>query len=201
MTELGKVDLKKINEEYIEKSGISYEEHIGIVSYILMVNWTNTDAQTDKLIECNYFDKFNERCHWYNNMHDEMISTLIGMKKEYKIGDLFGMDDITISEFKDMDDRITEVHDKGKVKLIKMHMYKQIYRTLKYRRQLRNKRAGQIGGEKGNKVTVTDKMKKTALEKYNLKIGDTFETQKALAKQIGVREETIIYWKKKGWIT
>lgn len=200
MTELGKVDLKEKNEEYLEKSGISYEEHISIVSYILMVNWTNKDAQTDKLVECDYYDKFNERCHWYNNMHDEMIRTLIGMKKEYEIGDIFGMDDITISEFKDMDDRIVEVHDKGKVKLIKMQMYKQIYRTLKYRRHIRKSKSGKTGGEKGNEVTVTDKMKENTLRKYNLKVGDKFSTQKALAKQIGVHEQTIKYWKKAGLI-
>ena len=47
---------------------------------------------------------------------------------------------------------------------------------------------------------ITDKMKKSVLNKYGLNVGDTFETQKELANKIGKSEMTIRQWRSKGWI-
>ena len=202
MTELSKVDKKTKNDEYLASAGISYEEHLAIVSYIYMVNWTNKDLRNDKMIDGDYFIKFYDNCIAYNDMRQSMIDTLMRMNKTKIVGDdIFEMNEIVVSEYKDMNDKVHEVHDKSKVELIGMSMYKKLYYRLKNKRKLKNIESGKKGGEKGKKVVITDKIKKSVLNKYGLNIGDTFETQKDLANKIGKTEKTIVEWRNKGWIS
>ena len=205
MTELSKVDKKTKNDEYLSSAGISYEEHLAIVSYIYMVNWTNKDSRNDKMIDGDYFIKFYYNCIAYNGMRRSMIDTLMRMNKTKIVGDdIFEMNEIVVSEYKDMNDMVHKVHDKSKVELIGMLMYKKLYYRLKNKRSIKNKESGQKGGESGGKigktVTITDKIKKSILKKYVLNIGDKFETQKDLANKIGKSEKTIVEWRNKGWI-
>ena len=53
----------------------------------------------------------------------------------------------------------------------------------------------------GKKIVITENIKKSILTKYCLNIGDTFETQKELANNIGKSEKTIVEWRNKGWIS
>lgn len=56
------------------------------------------------------------------------------------------------------------------------------------------------GGKIGKKCVITDKMKAGALKKYNLTIGQTFETAQALCDYVGKSNKTITEWRNKGWI-
>lgn len=204
-TELSKVDKKDKNNEYLANAGISYEEHIAIVAYIYMLSWTNKDMRNDKIIEGDYFNKFYEKCIAYDGMKDSLIDTLMRMHKTKSVGDdIFDLSDVVVSEYKDMNDKVHKVHDKSKVKAIYKIIYEKLYHKLKFKREIKNKEAGKKGGETGGKrgktVTITDKIKKSALTKYGLKIGDTFESQKELANKINKNEKTITEWRNKGWI-
>lgn len=68
------------------------------------------------------------------------------------------------------------------------------------KRSAKNKESGRKGGEAGKPITITDKMKASMLDKYGLKVGDAFESQKELALKVGKTEQTVLYWKKCGWI-
>ena len=167
-----------------------------------MVNWTNKDLRNDKMIDGDYFIKFYDKCIAYNDMRDSMIDTLMRMQKTKAVGDdIFEMDEIVVSEYKDMNYKVHKVHDKSKVALIEMSMYKKLYYRLKNKRKLKNKESGKKGGEKGKKVVITKNIKKSILTKYGLNVGDTFETQKELANKIGKSEETIRQWRNKDWIS
>ena len=166
-----------------------------------MVNWTNKDLRNDKMINGDYFIKFYDNCIAYNGMRHSMVDTLMRMNKTKTVGDdIFEMDEIVVSEYKDMNDKVHKVHDKSKVALIEMSMYKKLYYRLKNKRKLKNKESGKKGGEKGKKVVITENIKKSILNKYELNVGDTFETQKELANKIDKSEMTIRQWRKKGWI-
>ena len=63
--------------------------------------------------------------------------------------------------------------------------------------------AGKKGGETGSpkkQVTITDKMKQKNLDKYNLKVGQQFESCSALAEYCNVSSQTVSGWFKKGYI-
>lgn len=56
------------------------------------------------------------------------------------------------------------------------------------------------GGKICKKCTITDKMKASALKKYNLTIGQTFESAQALCDCVGKSAQSISQWRSKGWI-
>ena len=185
-------DLKRLNEDFIEQHGISYEEHIGIVAYILMANWDNKSSQADHVVINDYYNKFNWNCKLYLNMHDEMINTLEKLVK-YELNDdsIFDNNMFELVKYMDKESLITEIHDKHRVSLVKMEIYKKLYNKIRYRRKLIN----QENAKGGKKVVI-----KKDMPKYGLKIGDTFDTQKELAHKIGKTEKTICQWRNKGWI-
>ena len=87
------------------------------------------------------------------------------------------------------------------------HMFKNIieqydifYDGVVENRAEAGKKGGENGGKVGKKIKITDKIKKSVLNKYGLNVGDTFETQKELANKIGKSEKTVVEWRKKGWI-
>ena len=58
-------------------------------------------------------------------------------------------------------------------------------------------------GKKGSPkkcVTITDKMKQKNLDKYNLKVGQQFDSCTALAEYCNVSPKSVSAWMKKGWI-
>ena len=201
MTQLSKVNINDKNDEYLSNIGISFEEHIAITSYIYMLSYVNKDMKNDSMISGDYFNKFYEYCIAYNGMKDSLVERLLRMNKKQIVGeDIFDLDEIIIDEYKNMNDKVHKVHDKSKVNLIELSIYKKLYNKLKYKRSIKNKESGKKGGKVGKTVTITDKMKKSALNKYGLNVGDVFETQKDLANKIGKSEETIRQWRNKGWI-
>ena len=63
------------------------------------------------------------------------------------------------------------------------------------------KRENYINGvSKGKSIIITDSMPERTRTKYNLNIGDKFDTQKELANKINKTEKTITQWRNKGWI-
>ena len=56
------------------------------------------------------------------------------------------------------------------------------------------------GVSKGKQIIITDKLPERTRIKYNLNLGDKFETQKELANKIDKTEKTITQWRNKGWI-
>ena len=56
------------------------------------------------------------------------------------------------------------------------------------------------GVSKGKQIIITDKLPERTRMKYNLNLGDKFETQKELANKIDKTEKTITQWRNKGWI-
>ena len=62
----------------------------------------------------------------------------------------------------------------------------------------KNKEAGKVGGKKTKQCVVTELFEHP--EKYNLHIGDQFESYSLLSEYTGKSKQTISQWKKKGWI-
>lgn len=56
------------------------------------------------------------------------------------------------------------------------------------------------GVSKGKQIIITDKLPERTRIKYNLNLGDKFETQKELANKINKSVQTITQWRNKGWI-
>lgn len=59
--------------------------------------------------------------------------------------------------------------------------------------------AGKISSPK-KQCTITNKMKDSAIKKYNLTIGQTFESAQSLCEYVGKSNKTITEWRSKGWI-
>lgn len=49
-------------------------------------------------------------------------------------------------------------------------------------------------------IEITDKFNSKKLEKYALRVGMRFETQKMLADKLNLNKQTLTQWKSKGWI-
>lgn len=56
------------------------------------------------------------------------------------------------------------------------------------------------GGKIGKKCVITNKMKTSALNKYNLFIGQEFESAQALCDYVNKSAQSISMWRSKGWI-
>lgn len=66
-----------------------------------------------------------------------------------------------------------------------------------YQRRINNsKEGGKKGGMIGKHIMVTDNMKQSILDKYELNVGDVFESQKELANKCNININTITRWKK-----
>lgn len=128
-----------------------------------------------------YFWRFRRYCKSYLNFSDGIVNEL-------------GFDIDFDEDIERVRDHTISIHND-------MYVVNQCLQILKNRTIKQKKMCAKTGGEVGKCVVITDKMKQSSLDKYGLKVGETFTTQKELANKIGKSEETIRQWRKKGWIT
>lgn len=67
-------------------------------------------------------------------------------------------------------------------------------------KQKKSVEGGKIGGKIGKKCVITEKMKARALKKYNISVGQSFESSQELCDYVKKSNKTITEWRNKGWI-
>lgn len=90
-----------------------------------------------------------------------------------------------------------------KLKYNDAHLSKTFTRIKQYflDRQVKGKAGGKVGGKKSSpkkKCTITDKF--NHIEKYNLVVGQEFDSAESLSKFTCKSIQTVSQWRKKGWV-
>lgn len=191
------LDLKKNNvTEYIKKIGIYY------------IIWCSAYDKKKDFSFCNYdlnnywtYPVYNQ---WKENIEsiiyiDDNIRSII-MKDNYTKEII---DDFTLQFFNLSNESSDNSIDYIKNKYLNTNDKKRFLEFIcrKHKKKEICKETGKIGGKISSpkkKCVITDKFKHT--DKYNLKVGQEFESASALSEYTNKTNKTISQWRDKGWI-
>lgn len=188
---------KKINE------WLSFNTYECIKGYVLFATRHNKDKVNREMIQYNYFKEFMNMCIDYCSIPDifkEYLFTSEGLTNP-----IFSVDNnewevninkLSIDEYENNFERNK---NKATLKNIEIILFNDLLTIIKYKYNNPYKFGGEIGSPK-KECLITYKMKPVLLEKYNLQVGQEFESMTALAKYVNKSPKCITEWKNKGWI-
>lgn len=202
-----KVSEKLLTKDYMLNDNISYNNWECIKGYVLFVCYYNKERISDDIIQGNYFKEFKEMCFNYYSIPDDMKKYLYGSHFDKKCIDVW--EDIISGEkihidldkvpFDEYINKFERNKSKGVVKNIELELMNNILMMFIHKKSY----AGSIGGKNSSpkkKCIITENIKQNLLLKYNLSIGQEFESMNELAIYVGKSPKCITEWKDKNWI-
>ena len=179
---------------------ITLQEYYQILAYIIFVHNKNKQEHSYRIL-FNYFGTFKWYCKLFSQLPKELIDMFYRNEKVDMTPTKIFFDE---NDWKDEDFENNVITCLDDILNQMTHMNKteqEIVRIVKgclfYINDKRAK-AGKSGGEKCKKIKITDKFKHP--EKYNLEIGQEFESCSSLAKYAHKNINTISQWVKKEWV-
>ena len=208
-----KKQLKKYKPKEIIKTSEGIElkmpQYIMMYGYLIWLSYRKLNDKEIK-ISYNYFKKFNQICSDMVEIEDELIEQIF--KKEYYnesynefYKDFFKInEDIYIKETEGV--TIENIYNHIKKLGLEENYYADTIKFILEYYQTKNQKnaanfgkiGGKVGGKKTKRIKITEKFIKA--EKYNLKIGQEFDSCKLLAEFVKKSLQTLSSWNKKGWI-
>ena len=189
-------------------SYISYNNYECIKGYVLFATRYNKEQSNRELIKENYFKEFKDMCFNYAIIPEsfkeylfktDTIDTQRGHWTDYINNECWEIErsKIPFDEYKDNFERNK---NKGTTKYYEIELFNSLLATFKNKISNARQKAGKIGSPK-KKCVVSENMKQSTLHKYNLKVGQMFESMNELAKYVNKSPKTITEWKDKKWIS
>ena len=166
-----------------------------LCGYLIWLTYRNKNDNTN-YINGQYFNEFCKKCYDIISLEDELINRIFvqnAYSDEYNkfLEGFFGEKIIN-------KDNLVEYIIK--ISLDDYYLSKVMTYIINYIKDKHTK--GKIGGGIGSpkkKCTITDKFRH--LEKYNLTIGQEFDSAESLSKYTNKTPKTITQWRSKGWIS
>ena len=191
-------ELKEKDDDMIEKIGISYVEHMTVACYVYMAMHTNKNySKNNHVVMTTYFNTFKNKCVQYNNMHDMMHDVLMSLRNEHDTVDNDDpFKDFDYDNFADFSDKIIDVYDRKKTKNPQYELYLDLYKRLIRRKSYAVSQAMKQKTNAKKKVTVNETLPVKFQNKYNLTIGQCFDSINQMSEAIGVTRKTISAWLK-----
>ena len=198
--------LLEAKEEYMLREWLSHNDWECIKGYVLFMCFYNKDQSKNKMIEGNYFKEFKNMCFDYYSIPTTMKEYLFRDENqidlnsfEYVVSDQQHIIQVQKIPFDDYQNKFERNKNNQTLKNIELKLFNELLLML------RNKKAyaGKIGGKNSSpkrQCVITNKMKKSMLEKYNLEVNQTFDSMGDLAKYVNKTPKTITEWKDKDWI-
>lgn len=184
---------------------IDGNDYCMICSYMMW--WIYRNKTEDNIrLKYNYYKEYVRKCLDMSKIEDDLIMMIfkneeidVNTNEFYK--EFFNIDRI---------DTIKTVNKEDLFNYIKKEDFdeEKMSQTLDFCLKMikpneLNKIRTQVGGLSGSskkKTIISDEMNKTVLKKYNLQVGQEFESHQKLAEYTGKNINTISQWKNKGWI-
>lgn len=193
---------KETKDNIIDINGfeVTEDEYNMFLAYIIFIHYKNKEDK-DFNIRANYIyiSTFRYTCKLFANMHDLLIKQFYETYAESEI-DISATKEF-FSDYNWDDDKFedTVIHNINDILAQTKHMNKQI-EDIKYIFRLffnKGKLAGKIGGKIGGKISSPKKkvtIVKEFPEKYNLKVGQEFDSATDLAEYANVSNKTVSQW-------
>ena len=188
---------------------LSYNDFECIKGYVLFATRYNKNDLEKEMIEGNYFKEFKDMCYLYDNIPNVMKLYLFkknqGADTDYidKWNDIingkeFEMKLYTVP-FNEYINNFERNKNKKTLKNIELLLLNELLLMFYNKKAYAGKIGGKISSPK-KKCVITNKMKPVLLEKYNLKVGQIFESITDLVKYTNKSHKCITEWSDKGWI-
>lgn len=203
------ISTPKYDSMIVDTIEIKNEDWFSALAYMMFIRNNNILEDAERL-KASYYKTFK----WYCKLFYEMPQELIDMFYNNTSADEQTMKFFGANKDEWDNDFFEEIHSTDDIKKYietnKNYSQKQIEHIISICLNLpiqlkieSGKIGGKIGGKNSSpkkKCTITDKIKESMLSKYNITIGQEFDSCEHLAKYVNKSLTSISQWRSKGWI-
>lgn len=201
-------NIKKMKNKDYEISGISLkgEDYCMLCAYLMWEKYRNKGNNNERMM-MNYYNEYQKGCLDMSVIEESLLDEIF--RKNY-FNDEFNefykeffncKEDVIIKKREIKKENLIEMISSSELdeqRIIKiMNFCLSIIDPNEYKK-VKARISGHIGGEIGKKCVITSNFK--FLDKYNLKVGQEFDTMQKLANYCNKSYQCIIDWKNKSWI-